>query len=420
MATLRQFGSMIRSIVRHDSGTTAITFALSIVPILLAGGAAIDYMRYANAETRLQAALDSGALAAAVATDLSNDDRVDAGQSAFDANLLTGGIDPDMVEADIKVTDKTVRATAHMVLPSGLMQIAGLSAFSVDVATEIRVPKAKSAEIALVLDYSLSMADESGGQVKYVAMKNAAEKLITDLETANPHKVKIGLVPFSHHVYVTLPAKYVVGKGTVGDWTGCTQDRRYPYNLTDGPPTSDDATKWGQPIAKTHASDGCDFYAPNQLKVAPLSNNFDALRSQLEAMRPYAWTHIALGAEFGYHLLSPDAPFTEGAPYGDDKVSKIMVILTDGRQTEPAFGPSSRSISQGESNLEDICQNAKDSGITMITVAFDLQHVDTKKRLKDCASDPDKDFFVAEDGDELASAFEDIRKQVTAQVFISR
>jgi von Willebrand factor type A domain len=219
---------------------------------------------------------------------------------------------------------------------------------------------------------------------------------------------------------VTLPKAYVTGTTGSGDWTGCTQDRRHPHNLTDATPTGSNATKWGHPHAPVHASDGCWAYAPKSLQVAPLTEDFDALRTQLDNMQPYAWTHIALGAEFGYHLLSPNEPFTEGAAYSDDDTSKFLVILTDGRQTEPAFGPSSRTVSQGEDNLEAICSNAKASGITVMTIAFDLQDEDTTNRLRDCASDPAQNFMIAEDSSDIAAAFADIREQITAQVFISR
>jgi hypothetical protein len=96
-----------------------------------------------------------------------------------------------------------------------------------------------------------------------------------------------------------------------------------------------------------------------------------------------------------------------------------MVLLTDGQQTEPAFGDGVRTVAQGENNLEAICKNAKDSGITIVTIAYDLRDKDTRKRLSDCSSDPDKDFFVAEDGADVAAAFEEIKRQVSAQVFIS-
>lgn len=420
MAKFETLKRSLRRFAAHQGGTTAVIFALSVVPMLLAGGAAIDYLRYSRAQTAVQSALDAGALAVAAAGRLSTSERLAAGRAAFDRNIALAGLDAASTDALFELDGNAVKASARLSLPSGLMQLAGISAMNVAVETEISIPEARQAEIALVLDYSGSMSEVSGGKVKYVAMKDAAGKLISDLESASPGKVKIGLVPFSHHVYVTLPAAHVRGQGATGTWTGCTQDRRHPFNLTDATPTADDDSKWGQPHAPVHAAQGCGPYATYRLKVHPLTSDFGALRDQLDRMRPYAWTHIALGAEFGYHLLSPDAPFTEGAAYGDKRVQKVMVLLTDGRQTEPAFGPGPRSVRQGERNLESICVNAKASGITIMTLAFDLRDADTRNRLRDCASDPDKHFFVAEDSAELAAAFDDIRRQITAQVYISR
>ena len=415
------FAATARRYLSAQAGTTAVTFALSIVPMLLASGAAIDYMRYSDATTKMQAALDAGALAVAAASNLSTAKRLKAGQDSFEANLKSVNIDSRGVDASFIIKGSGVAASATYDLPTGLMQIAGLTNMTVAVAATISIPEGKKAEIALVLDYSGSMTEVAGGQVKYVAMKNAAKKLVSDLEAANPKRLKVGLVPFSHHVYVTMPEKFITGKTGTGSWTGCTQDRRYPANLTDATPLPfDNATKWGNAFAKVHASDGCGGYAPNGLKVAPLTDDFNAIRGQLDVMRPYAWTHIALGAEFGYHLLSPNEPFAQGADYGNKNVRKVMVLLTDGRQTEPAFGNSVRTTEQGESNLSAVCENAKDSGITIITIAFDLRHKDTRKRLSDCSSDPAKYFFVAEDSADVAAAFEDIKAQITAQVYISR
>jgi Flp pilus assembly protein TadG len=415
------FTSAWRHFRLNQRGTTAIVFALGLVPLAIAAGAAVDYMRFANVETKLQAALDAGALAVASSSpSLTREERLAVGQNSFEMNLAAVGLEPDAIEGGFSLTGSRVEASARYDLPTGFMQIAGLTHMTAAAATTINVPEGKKAEIALVLDYSGSMTETAGGQVKYVAMKEAAKKLISDLEASNPGKVKIGLVPFSHHVYGTFPKTYILGQSGAGTWTGCTQDRRYPYNLTDATPTSDNATKWGQPQALVHSAQGCGAYAPNNLKIAPLADDFTALKSQLDSMRPYAWTHIALGAEFGYHLLSPNEPFAEGAPYEDRRVDKVMVILTDGRQTEPAFGSGTRSVAAGESNLEDICQNAKDSGITVMTVAFDLRDSDTRTRLSDCTSDPARHFFVAEDDAELARAFEDIRTQIASRVYISR
>jgi hypothetical protein len=289
------------------------------------------------------------------------------------------------------------------------------------VGTEISVPESKNAEIALVLDYSLSMEEIIAGGVKYVAMKNAAKDLISDLEAANPDKVKFGLVPFSHHVYGTLPKSYILGATGSGDWTGCTQDRKYPYNLSDATPTSDDDTKWGQPQAPEHIDSGCSGYASKNLVMKPLTNDFTGLKSRLDIMRPYSWTHIAVGVEFGFHMLSNNAPFEEGVSYDDDETQKFMVVLTDGAQKEPAFGPGGiRTVPQGKANLETLCTNAKIAGITMITIAYDLDDNDTVTRLKNCATDPDTNFFVATSAAAVAGAFDNIKTLITAQVFVSK
>jgi len=420
---MASIGSMAKTLSRfreNQNGGIAVMFALSVVPLLLAGGAAIDYLRYANSQTRLQAAVDAAALAVAASGNLTTDQRIAAGKATFARDVERVGVDPADVAPDFTLTGKTVEASASFDLPVGLMQLAGFSKMTVSASTEIHIPEDRKAEIALVLDYSGSMTDQLNGQVKYVAMKNAAKKLISDLEAANPKKVKIGLVPFSHHVYVTLPKAYVVGQSGTGDWTGCTQDRKYPYNLGTAAPTADDATKWGQAQAPVHIKDGCAAYPANNLKVMPLTADFAALRGQLDKMKPYAWTHIALGAEFGYHLLSPDAPFTEGTSYADNTTRKILVLLTDGMQTEPGFGPGLRTVTRGEKNLEAICDNAKADGITIMTVAYNIDDSDTVKRLKTCTTDPAKHFFDIGSDNNVSAAFEEIKNQITAQVYISK
>ena len=120
-------------------------------------------------------------------------------------------------------------------------------------------------------------------------------------------------------------------------------------------------------------------------------------------------------------MLSDNAPFEEGVSYDDEETQKFMVVLTDGAQTEPAFGPgSTRTVAQGEANLEALCTNAKAKGITMITIAYDLDDNSTTTRLKNCATDPDTNFFVASSGAAVAGAFDNIKTLITAQVFISK
>jgi Flp pilus assembly protein TadG len=425
MSIAAKLGNLFRRFRREQRGTVAIIAAISFIPMLGMAGAAVDFIRAANVKSQLQNALDAGALAAAGSRTLNTSDRIKVAEAAFAKNW------PDPITRNLaavptfEVNGDQVKGSAEVAVPTTIMRVVGIDSMPVSGEVNVNIPQGKKAEIVLVLDYSGSMQETSGGQVKWVAMKNAAKKLVNDLETMGPSRVKFGLVPFSHHVWVTLPKSFVRGQSGSGNWTGCTQDRPYPANLTDDTPTSSNTTKWGQPQAPTPAGDpphgGCGAYVPNNLTVLPLTTDFTSVKAQLDAMRPYAYTHIALGAEFGWHLLSPNAPFTGGSDYDDDSTEKVLVLLTDGRQTEPAFGPgSTRTVRQGERNLESLCGNIKGTGITVMTIAFDLRDEDTKDRLRDCASDPYKHFFDADTGADVAVAFEQIKTQITAQAYLSK
>ena len=69
---------------QNISGSTAITFGLTIIPILTAAGAALDFSRASSVRTSLQGALDSAVLAAAAA---GPEGWSDAANKMFAANL---------------------------------------------------------------------------------------------------------------------------------------------------------------------------------------------------------------------------------------------------------------------------------------------------------------------------------------------
>jgi hypothetical protein len=54
-----------------------------------------------------------------------------------------------------------------------------------------------------------------------------------------------------------------------------------------------------------------------------------------------------------------------------------------------------------------------------LPMAFDLNDAPTVQRLKDCSSDPSKDFFVANDAAALQSAFESIKAAVASEIYLS-
>ncbi len=417
------------------SGAVALMFAFAVIPLILAAGAAVDFHRVGSAKAEVQAALDASALAAAAAKPGTTEtDRRRAALDTFEANLQGGLASKLAGMANVDFSDGNVTVSYDGKLPTLLLRAAGFlkNEFSATSTATINLPA--RAEIAMVLDYSSSMGKYSAGQKKYVTMRKAAIDMLNGLTDNGRNKeVKFGLVPFSHNVYTSLPGRFVLGAGG-GNWTGCTYDRGYPFNTTSSRPGGNSKSKWGQPKPtdfggyrgqSRYHCDGYDHngrgYQANQLKVRALSSQHSATISQLQAMKPYGYTNISLGVEFGWHLLEPGAPFSARG-HDDEKNKKFVVILTDGKQTTPAFGPGgSRDRFDGESNLSTLCTNIKaGEKITVITIAFALDDNATETRLRNCSSDPDKHFFKAESANDLTRAFEEIQQQIAKAVYLSK
>ncbi|WP_337659807.1 TadE/TadG family type IV pilus assembly protein [Anderseniella sp. Alg231-50] len=420
---------------RDTQGAVALIAGLVAVPMILAAGAAIDFYRVDAARAAVQASLDAGALAGAAAKPGTSDTvRSKIAIDTFEANLQGGFADKLKGAPEVSFDNDNLTVTYNGGLPSTLLRVGGFNEFNVGASSSVRINLPSRAEIALVLDYSSSMESYSAGQQKYVTMRKAAIDMVNGLtDNGNNAEVEFGLVPFSHNVYTTLPASHVVGAGG-GNWTGCTYDRQYPYNTTSATPGGSDKSKWGQATPakfgsyKGQANYHCDGYKhngngyqANQLQVRELSSNHSDIVGQLQAMEPYGYTNISLGVEFGWHLLEPGAPFAARS-HTDEENKKFIVVLTDGKQTTPAFGPgNSRDRFDGEDNLTKLCSNIKSADqITVITIAFALKDNATETRLRNCSTDPDKHFFKAESSNDLTRAFEEIQQQIAKAIFLSK
>lgn len=424
MRLTKKLGNIFKSFAKAERGSTAVIFATALVPLLAVAGAAIDFVSFYNTRTHLQVALDAGALAGATAQGATNAQRIKIAKVAFKANMNSSDLGNASMKVDFKPTAKTVVGSASLQIPTSILSVVGMNNLDISTKSEVTIPSDKNAEIAFVLDYSGSMMEVAGSQVKYVAMRDAVTKLINNLTAANPSKLKFALVPFSDQVLTDLPKPYVYGQTGTDTWTGCTLDNPSPYNLMDSPPTAGNASKWNQPTPGWLWTSGCGGYASRNLKIRPLSNDFTGLKSQIASMTPYANTHIALGVQFGYQVLSPNGVYNSAstvAAYSDTNTIKYLVLLTDGMQTEAAFGTGgTRSVSEGENNLVTLCENAKSSGIHILTMAVGVDDPATRARLQGCASDSKEDFFVINTADDMAQAFATITGQISQQAYLSK
>jgi hypothetical protein len=203
-------------------------------------------------------------------------------------------------------------------------------------------------------------------------------------------------------------------------------------------------------------------YGPNRgcpRPLTPLTTNEQTINDAIAAMQPQGatGTFIPVGLAWGWHVLSPTAPFTEGLGPGDeyyDKTVKAIVLLTDGENspsvsitpstnkndstysaynyaaTEADLNTGSGTVyyrlqnlnvdddpseSAATSNLNSktltLCTNAKAAGVRLYTITFGDLDSSVEGLMEDCASldsDGDPLYFSAPTSQELDNIFHTI------------
>lgn len=446
LRTWLKAGSVLRRFGARDEGSTTPIFALCAIPLVFAAGIAIDTSRQSTARVQVQAATDAAALAAAAAYGVGSENYTSVANSYFTKTVSQF---PDLASANIATnvsvdtTNNTLTMTASGAIPTTLTRIGGFDSIPLAasntspgggggagaISSTVSLPVFSDhhkGQIVLVMDYSSSMDEYIGGKRKYITMRDEAAKLVNNLSQNQTNKdVEFGLVPFSHAVRVTMPNNFYYGKTGTSSSTYCIDDRNYPYNLSPDTPntsTTNNASKF--------FTTSCSYFSSKNLNVRALSLNHSGTVTQINAMTPYGNTHIALGMETAWHLLTPNAPYA--ATVNEEETLKAVVLLTDGQQTSPGNGPNNiLSVAQAETNLEEQCRRMKAAGIRVVTVSFDLSDTLTQNRLKDCSSDnlekkvaagepTPKYYFNTNTNEELASAFGIIRDSLARNMYLSK
>lgn len=416
----------LRRLWADQRGNTAILFGLAVVPILALSGGALDFTQRGRIRTEIQSASDAAALAAArMLQEGQTADKVRWGKlkgqarktarDVYDASVARSGA--KKTAPDIFIDDEIVRVSADVAVPTSFLAVIGISSLPAKAMAEVEVPDPITVEIAFVLDYSGSMAKNE----KYARMTTAATGFIQKVADTRAERTKIAVVPFSEFVYATVPAGNVQGtanKDAKTARTTCLKNRGYPYSATNDEPRSGVVeSKW--PEADPGGAE-CTPYAANSLKTLDLTSDFPAVTTALAGMRPTQLTNVALGAEMGWHVLSPGEPFDSARPYSDPLARKILILLTDGVQTVSAEGPGG-SVSRvaADQTTAELCDRMTDAGIRVFTVAYDIMEERVRDLLSGCASEK-ANYHEAQGADDVSRVFESIYGQITESVWLRK
>lgn len=269
-------------------------------------------------------------------------------------------------------------------------------------------------------------------------MATVAQDFITQLsgDLDSLASLKFGVVPFSDMVSVNLPASEW-GNGNTG-W-GCTQDRKRPYTSSSDGATGDPDSKWYDPhdfYGGAYGASDCINFRNKGLDTIPLTSNYTLVKSRIAAMTPFLNTHVALGAEMGFHLLSHDSPYTEAEDFGTPGNHKFIIILSDGMQTTPGYGlggatddpaPADSIMPNADVNLQAVCTAMKDpaKGVSVFTIGYDLDPLVAKEAhaltaLQNCAA-PGKFYDAAAVGADLKVTFGEIADAIkSSMIYLSQ
>lgn len=420
---------------RHDEkGSIAITFTLSLLPIAVAIGMGIDYGRALKSRSAMQNAADATALALTKeATTLSAAALSTKAEQVFRSIYRERDVTVDAVSAAYSNADGSqIDLAVTGSLPATFLNLASVTSMNVGASSRVKWGQSRL-RVALALDNTGSMS--SAG--KMTALKTASKSLLTQLKTSAKADgdVHVSIIPFSRNVNALNLGPYTAswirwtntpgtsdawdsrngtcsggygsteqsctGTWTPGDhslWNGCIMDRDQNYDITNTAPT----------LATPQTLFPAQQYSACPVPMMGLSFDWPALSAKVDAMTPNGMTNQAIGLGWAWQSLTA-SPFTIPAEDPNYTYQKVIILLTDGLNTQNRWTSSQSTIDARQATM---CANIKAAGITVYTVQVNTDGDPTSTMLRNCASSPDK-FFMLTSASAIVTTFAQIGTSLT-------
>jgi Flp pilus assembly protein TadG len=168
-------------------------------------------------------------------------------------------------------------------------------------------------------------------------------------------------------------------------WTGCVMDR--------GNSTTPDITgNYDTNAAAPSSTINSTLYAAEQYGTCPqavmgLSYDWSSMSTLVSNMSPAGNTNQAIGLQLGWMSLVGGGPFTVPAKNPNYTYSQIIILLTDGLNTQDRWYSSQNSI---DTRQQLTCDHINAAGITLYTIQVNTGGDPTSTLLQNCAGSPGK------------------------------
>jgi Flp pilus assembly protein TadG len=201
-------------------------------------------------------------------------------------------------------------------------------------------------------------------------------------------------------------------------WTGCVMDRGYPASPSNlGGLSGPDATYnydtnalAPDPVTPRWSS----LYPAEQYSACPqavknLSDDWSGMNTLVDNMSPNGNTNQAIGLQLGWTSLVGGGPFTVPAMDPNYKYNQVIILLTDGLNTQNRWYSADTDIDPRQATT---CDNIKDAKIDLYTIQVNTGGDPTSTMLQNCASDPEK-FYLLTQADQMTATFQTIGTNLT-------
>jgi Flp pilus assembly protein TadG len=427
-SSCRALGKLVRNFRSDTKGNVAIIFGLLLIPVIGFAGAAIDYSRANSARAALQSALDAAALMLAKeAPALTPSERTKKANDYFRALFTRQEALNTELSATYDSSMFVLTLTAVASVNTSLLKVLGRQKFDIATSSSITAGMTRL-RVALVLDNTGSMSSSG----KMSALKTATKNLLSTLQSAAKTNgdVYVSVIPFSKDVNVgplnynaswidwtewdakngqwckkngqcddTQSANSVWTPNSQSTWNGCVTDRTQNYDTQGTPPASANV----QTLFPAEQYDKC----PVALKS--LSHDWSGMNMLVDSMYPDGNTNQAIGLAWGWISLMQTAPLNALALDPTYKYQQIIILLSDGLNTQNRWFTDQAQI---DARQQILCGNVKAGGISLYTVQVNTGGDPTSTLLKNCASSPDK-FFLLTSAGQIISTFNQIGMQLT-------
>ncbi|HZP69141.1 MAG TPA: pilus assembly protein [Pseudolabrys sp.] len=193
------------------------------------------------------------------------------------------------------------------------------------------------------------------------------------------------------------------------NWNGCVMDRGNPddpdttYNYdTNALPPDPVTPRWSSLYA-------AEQYSSCPKAVMGLNYDWDAMKALVDSMTPAGNTNQAIGLQVGWMSLVGGGPFTVPAMDANFKYQQVIILLTDGLNTQDRWYSDDTDI---DARQKITCDNVKAAKIDLYTIQVNTGGDPTSTLLQNCASSPEK-FYLLTSADQMTATFKTIGTNLT-------